>query len=309
VVNQIAISGPTQIYLRLRIAEISHSVKKQLGINWEAVGTVGSFVLGLGIGRDIVALGSTILRSGGADIGIAGGTSGNLSITGAIDALAGQDLITVLAETNLTAMSGDTAKFLAGGEFPIPYTSSDGGIAIEYKQFGVSLSFTPTLVGDGTINLAARPEVSQLSTVGCVNINGLQVPSLSTRRAETTVELASGQTFAIGGLLQNNVNQDLRKFPGLGDTPILGALFRSSEFQRNESELVIIVTPYLVRPVSPRKMALPTDGFVPANDYERIVKGQTQHSETKPETATPNVAVRPHAIAFNPAGNNSNNER
>jgi pilus assembly protein CpaC len=186
-----------------------------------------------------------------------------------VDALEDERLLTVLAEPNLTAMSGETASFLAGGEFPIPVPQDGGTISIEYKKFGVSLAFKPTVLSDGRINLSVTPEVSELSAAGSITISNFVIPALSTRRAETTVELGSGQSFAIAGLLQSSQDQTTSKFPALGDLPVLGPLFRSDVYQRGETELVIIVTPYVVRPVS-QKMALPTDGLVPPNDYERI---------------------------------------
>jgi pilus assembly protein CpaC len=142
------------------------------------------------------------------------------------------------------------ASFLAGGEYPIPVPQAQDVTTIEYKKFGVSLAFVATIIDGGRINLNVKPEVSQLTTSGAIQLNGLTVPALTTRRAETTVDLASGQSFAIAGLLQNNGKNDIRKFPGLGDLPVLGALFRSTRYERNETELVIIVTPYLVRPVA-----------------------------------------------------------
>src|SRR3546814_792039 len=151
--------------------------------------------------------------------------------------------LTILAEPNLTAVTGETASFLAGGEFPIPVSQDEDTITVIFKQFGVSLAFTPTLVGRSRISMRVRPEVSQLSTAVQVVAGGLSIPSLTTRRAETTVELASGQSFAIAGLIQDNSRQEHTKIPGLGDLPILGALFQSDRFQRNETELVIIVTP------------------------------------------------------------------
>jgi pilus assembly protein CpaC len=184
-----------------------------------------------------------------------------------------------LAEPNLTAQSGEAASFLAGGEFPIPVAGSlTGQITIEFKQFGVSLAFVPTVLASDRLNLRVRPEVSELSEQGAVTIPlgiggaTITIPALSVRRAETTVELGSGQSFAIAGLLQRSTQQNAQGIAGLGEVPVLGALFRSDRFQRNETELVIIVTPYLVRPVSdPTRLAAPTDGFRPATDLERVL--------------------------------------
>jgi pilus assembly protein CpaC len=164
-------------------------------------------------------------------------------------------------------------------------------ITIEFKKFGVGLAFTPTLLSDGRINLKVRPEVSQLTSTGEVRINNFSIPALTTRRAETTVELGSGQSFAIAGLIQNNLTHDVRKFPGLGDLPILGPLFRSDGFRRNETELVILVTPYIVKPIGDMRMAAaPTDGLVAPTDRERILEGtlyKPQAQRTPPGPALP----------------------
>ena len=168
--------------------------------------------------------------------------------------------MTTLAEPTLTALSGETASFLAGGEFPVPISSSLGSVTVEYKQYGVGLAFTPIVLADGRISMRVRPEVSELSNEGSVKLGDFIIPALVTRRAETTVELGSGQSFMIAGLLRNTNANDINKAPFLGDLPILGALFRSTKYRRAETELVIIVTPYLVRPVS-NQLALPTDGY------------------------------------------------
>jgi pilus assembly protein CpaC len=200
-----------------------------------------------------------------------------------VDALAADQLITVLAEPNLTAQSGETASFLAGGEFPIPIAGNTNNgttsITIEFKQFGVSLAVVPTVLSPTRLNLRVRPEVSQLSTNGAVSVpvagGTLTIPALTVRRAETTIELGSGQSFAIAGLLQKTSSDATNALPGIGEMPVIGALFKSNDFQRGESELVIIVTPYLVRPASsPDQLQAPTDGFRPAIDLDRILFGR-----------------------------------
>ena len=203
-----------------------------------------------------------------------------------IDALATDGLVSVLAEPNLVALSGEAASFLAGGEFPIPVAQRDDEISIEFKKFGVSLDFVPTVLSGNRINMKVRPEVSELSETGAIEVNGLRIPALSVRRAETTVELGSGQSFAIAGLLQNTSRTGVDKVPGLGDVPVLGTLFRSSRFQRNETELVIVITPYIVRPVSQANaLAVPNDAVQPANDLERIFLGRIN----TPRTAIPAI--------------------
>jgi hypothetical protein len=170
--------------------------------------------------------------------------------------------VTTLSEPNLTALSGETADFLAGGEYPIPISQGLGTTSIEYKKFGVSLAYTPTVLANGRISIRVRPEVSELSSQGAITLNGFQVPALTVRRAETTVELGSGQSFMIAGLMSNNARRTRsKKMPGAGDLPILGSLFRSTSFRKGETELVIVVTPYLVKPVNANDIKLPTDGY------------------------------------------------
>ncbi len=275
VLNRLAVRGPNQINLRVRIAEVQRNVVKQFGINWEAIFRGGSFLFGLATGRDVIETGTrTILRDTTSDTAIAGYQGGNWDLNAVIDALENNGLVSILAEPNLTTTNGETASFLAGGEFPVPVPQDANTITIEFKKFGVGLAFTPTLLNDGRISMRVRPEVSQLSSTGEVRISNFVIPALTTRRAETTVELGSGQSFAIAGLIQNNQTHDVRKFPGLGDLPILGSLFRSDGFRRNETELVIVITPYIVKPVSdPRMVAAPTDGLVTSSDGERIASG------------------------------------
>ena len=194
-----------------------------------------------------------------------------------LDVAAGFDLaeriglITTLSQPNLTALSGETADFLAGGEFPIPISQGLGTTTIEYRRFGVSLAYTPTVLSNGRISIRVRPEVSELSSQGAVTLNGFQIPALTIRRAETTVELGSGQSFMIAGLMSSNAQNNIEKAPGIGDVPILGNLFRSTAFRRGETELVIIVTPYLVEPVDANDIKLPTDGFRAPNELQRLL--------------------------------------
>ena len=203
--------------------------------------------------------------------------------------------VTSLANPNLTALSGETGTFLAGGEIPIPIAQGLGGVGVEYKTFGVSIAYTPTVLSDGRISLRVRPEVSQLDYSNAVTISGAQVPGLTTRRTETTVELGSGQSFMIAGLLQNNHNNSIEKTPGIGDVPILGALFRSNGFQRNETELVIVITPYLVKPVNANDIVLPTDGYKTPTDVERILLGQLNSSKTGLDRPKPTLEAGPPA--------------
>lgn len=277
IINQVRVTGPNQINLRVRIAEISRELNKRLGINWDIIRSTGNLAVGLVVGNPAGALGALALQAPTSNNLQGSFSSGGYDINALVDALDDEGLISVLAEPNLTAMSGETASFLAGGEFPIPISQDADTITIEFKKFGVSLAFTPTLLNSGRINVHVRPEVSQLSEAGAIQIAGFSVPALTTRRAETTVELGSGQSFAIAGLLQATTNQTVEEFPGLAQLPILGPLFRSTEFQKQESELVIIVTPYIVRPVS-TQLASPTDGFSAPHDAERVLYGASHRS-------------------------------
>jgi pilus assembly protein CpaC len=256
--NQLSIQSTMQVTLRVRIAEMSREVVQNLGINWQTLGSI--------------AVSGTLSP-------LASRASGAVNFNGVIDALAQDNLARILAEPNLTVMSGQPASFLVGGEFPIPVGQQNGQITLEFKKFGITLAFLPTVFSDGRINLHVSPEVSQLSTQGAVQLtagnSSLQIPALTVRRAETTVELGSGQTFAIAGLLQDEITQSVNRLPFLGDVPVLGALFRSDSFRRRETELVILVTPIVVRPVNDvAALHLPTDEYTVPNDLERVLYGR-----------------------------------
>ena len=276
VVTRLRTATPLQVNLKVRIAEINRTLLKSMGVNLLSRDTTGGFLFGIGRGNPGTISGSSAtfnISSTGTTLGAAGHLLG-LDLLSTIDLAASDGVASILAEPNLTALSGETASFLAGGEFPIPVSQGNNAVTIEYKQYGVGLAFTPIVLGDGRISMRVRPEVSQLSDSGAVTLNNFRVPALITRRAETTVELGSGQSFMIAGLLQNTGNNSIDKAPILGDLPILGALFRSTKFQRQETELVVIVTPYLVRPVS-GQLATPIDGFRSPNDIQRDWGGQT----------------------------------
>lgn len=290
VINRIKISTPTQVNLRVKIAEMSRNTLKTLGFNWEAsfLTAGGGSFLGFTQGANVFDLIEDPANPGefikqfftgndGANSFFFDNIGGRHDISAVIDALETEGYLSILAEPNLTALSGETASFLAGGEFPVPVPQSgisQGAVTIQFKQFGVGLSFTPTVLSENKIHLRVSPEVSQLSTQGAVTINEITIPALTTRRATTTVELASGQSFAIAGLLQSNISQQTRKFPWLADIPILGTLFRSDTFKREETELVIIVTPYIVRPVNSERLMAPTDINHMPMDTGRYLKGK-----------------------------------
>ena len=287
-INRLTVDRPLQVQLRVRITEVDRNVTQQLGINWQAMGNaVGNFYGGIFSGRPIYNLSQPLTGANGAvtypvnlptnnAYSILGAfRTNNVDIRALVDALNQEGLLTVLAEPNLVALSGQTASFLAGGEFPIPVSQTNGAITVEFKQFGVKLDFTPTVLSDRRISLKVRPEVSQIDTTASVTTGGVTVPGLSVRRADTTVELASGQSFAIGGLLQSNTSDVVSQVPGLGSIPILGKLFSSTNYQNNKTELVIMVTPYLVEPTDPSKLRTPLDSLIsPSSDVEYSFRRQ-----------------------------------
>ncbi len=290
VLSRLRTATPLQVNLQVRVAEVSRGFAKNVGVNLQSRDSTGGFKFGIAQGR---GAGTQFLPGGSLSTGftnpaasgisqIAGGTTLGLAgkllgfdLIGALDLGETTGQVTTLANPNLTALSGETATFLAGGEIPIPLAQGLGAVSVEYKQYGVSLAYTPTVLSDGRISLRVRPEVSQLDYSNAVSLNGTRVPGITSRRVETTLELGSGQSMMIGGLLQNSHNNSIQKTPFLGDLPILGALFRSNSFQRNETELVIIITPYLVKPVnSPSQIALPHDGYRAPDDASRILLGE-----------------------------------
>ena len=295
VVSRLKMATPLQVNLQVKFAEVSRSLVRTLGANLTSIDTSSGIQIGIGQGRDFfgtfapgTGLGTQanelVVNTPDGDVPgtnvspIAPGTTiaaqGSLlglDLLGAFDLAERQGLVTTLSQPNLTALSGETADFLAGGEFPIPTSQGLGATSIEYRSYGVSLAYTPTVLSNGRISLRVRPEVSELSTQGAVTLNGFQVPSLTIRRAETTIELGSGQSFMIAGLMSNNAQNQIDKAPGIGDLPILGNLFRSTDFRRGETELVIVVTPYLVKPVDAKDIKLPTDGFASPGAIEQLL--------------------------------------
>lgn len=290
VINLLEVGGVHQVMLEVRISEMSKSLGRKLGINFSAIGRVGqegtigflSTLISPAAAIPFLGLASNPVAAGSIPFaGLAGQyIRQDVTWTGLVDIMKERGLVKVLAEPTLITMSGKQAKFLAGGEFPVPVPQSSGGglggastLTIEYKTFGVGLNFTPVVLGNGKINMEVAPEVSDLDYTTAVNLEGYFVPGLTVRRVSTTVELADGQSFAVAGLLKDNVREVISKVPFLGDIPVLGLLFRSSEFQKNETELVIIVTPHLVKPVDMAKQTLPTDQFVEPNDLEFYLLG------------------------------------
>ena len=316
--------------LRVRFAEVSRSLAKEINGNVITRDTTGGFQFGLQRGRNFGSItnfntgslpqldasnlfglpaGSISLpfdpatgrfiTQGGTAFNFNQGTGLNtiqaagrlfgLDIATALDVSERVGLASTLAQPNLTTISGETATFLAGGRFPIPVSTGLGEISVSYQDFGVSLTYTPTVLSNGRISLRVSPKVSELSSQGAVRLNGFEIPAISTREAETVVELGSGESFMIAGLMQNSYTSSIDKTPGLADVPILGNLFKSDGYRKNETELMIVVTPYLVKPVSDHEIVLPTDGFKQANDFERVI--MNRHSSTgDPDRPKANVA-------------------
>jgi pilus assembly protein CpaC len=322
VISRLRIATPMQVNLQVRIAEVSRSLVKSLSVKLATLDGTGGFKFGVGQGTSIgnnfnpgrvlgVGTGETgqvgydpvsgelanltgsdvTATSTGTTLGLAGKLLG-MNLLGALDAGETIGLVSTLAQPNLTALSGETADFLAGGEYPIPISQGLGTTSVEYRKYGVSLSYTPTVLANGRISMRVRPEVSELSSEGAVSLGGYSIPALTIRRTETTIELGSGQSFMIAGLLSNNTANAIQKMPGAGDLPILGSLFRSTSYKRGETELVIVVTPYLVNPVnSASQIALPTDGFNSPNELQRLLGNMASDGESgakRPEaTAAP----------------------
>jgi pilus assembly protein CpaC len=307
-INTVQVMSPQQIMLEVRFVEVNRQASRELGVQWNmfgnsALANVGSglpagqlpitqpngafqqpAIAGAGLGgpnikssalpiSPVVAAG---LLSGTAPFGfLIGQLSNRLQIE--VNALEERGLARSLAEPNLVSLSGDTANFLAGGEFPVPVPGSLGTVTIDYKKYGVGLAFTPTVLNGGLINLKIEPEVSQLDTSHPVQVAGISVPPLIVRRASTTVELRDGQSFMLGGLLQNQSTTAQDQLPWIGDVPVLGALFRSSQYLKNETDLVIIVTPHLVRPMRPNDpIHTPLDNTLPADDVDLFLMGKPE---------------------------------
>ena len=278
VTNLMTVGGTQQVLLAVRFAEVQRSTAKQLGLNNLLV-TGGDDVrfslnTGSGVPTDAFGIASLVLNFG------------NFDLSAILDALETKGLVRTLAEPNLIALSGDTASFLAGGEFPIPVAqdSSIGAstITIEFKQFGVSLAFTPTVLDSDQINLIVNSEVSQIDPTISVTTSSINVPGLTVRRAKTTVELRDGQTFAIAGLLQDEFRDNIRQLPWLGTVPVLGSLFRSTDYLRRQTELVVMITPRLVRPTNAEALASPLDGAVLPTKSDLFLFGKTTSGATIP---------------------------
>ena len=268
--------------LEVRVAEMSRSLMRRLGVNfnWISNGTFGISLLNSLSKLPAAGWPGNPLSITDNVTWISQFTNGATTWTAFVDALKENGLTKILAEPTLITLSGRSASFLAGGEFPIPIPQSRREVArpsrSSYKTFGVALNFTPTVLGNGKINMMVNPEVSDLDFSRGVSLQGYIIPSINTRRVSTVIELADGQSFAVAGLLKDELREVVSKYPVLGDIPILGVLFRSSNYQKNETELIVIVTPHLVKPIDMAKQTLPTDQFVDPDDFEFYLLGSLE---------------------------------
>jgi pilus assembly protein CpaC len=327
VINTMEVLAPQQVMLEVRFVEANRTAGRDLGVQWNVFGSRNLANIGNRTPTGLLPVTNTGgglfsqpgVTSGGPNVspsavtispvtvaGVLSGTApfgvmvskmlaGGLEIDAIVNALEQKGVARSLAEPNLVALSGDTASFLAGGEYPVPVPGALGQVTIDYKRYGVGLAFTPTVLGGGLINLKIEPEVSQLDISHPVTVAGISVPPLIVRRAATTVELRDGQTFVIGGLLQSNGQNAIEQLPWLGDVPVLGALFRSTSYQKNETDLAIIVTPRLVRPARPGDVIkTPLDSTLPPNDVDLFLMGKTEIPRSTARLAE-GVAVREFA--------------
>jgi pilus assembly protein CpaC len=306
VINQIRVKGPQQVMLEVRFLEVSRTAGRDIGVRLGARGSDATALSGRGqVGTLGFLAGASALASGGtsAPFGtiIANLVRGGTNIDVLIQALEDQGIARRLAEPNLVTMSGEKASFLAGGEIPIPVAQQQGQISVEFKKFGVGLTFTPTVLAGSMINLRIEPEVSQVDqTTGGINVGGITVPRLIVSRASTVIELKSGQSFAIAGLLQNTTTTTTEQLPWIADVPVLGTLFRSKSFQQKETELAIIVTPHLVQPFRPgQKIRTPLDNTRPGNDFEQFVMGRSEVAKDGSRRQPP---IDPRAAAARASG-------
>lgn len=293
-VNMVTTAGSDQVMLQVRIVEMTRDSVKKFGINMQNAFQVGNLDLQVLQGPDIsfdndfklgpdnkweVGRTGIIDRLGSQSTQIGASYRGG-KVNNLIDALETEGMATTLAEPSLTTTSGKPASFLAGGEFPIAVKGSDGQVSVEYKPFGVSLKFTPVVLSKDRMSIDVNPEVSSISFDNPIEVAGIRNPILLTRKAQATIELGSGSTFALAGLIKNDNSNSITKFPGLGDVPVLGGLFRSTRFQTNQSELVIMVTPYIVRPVQDAsRLKTPADGYTPPSDFQILLYGNLYQQE------------------------------
>ena len=276
VVNSIAVRGRDQVMLKVNVSEVRRDIVKQMGVDLSASMNYGTAIVNFNNNNPFTALGRPLVSGNG--LSASSVLKGLPTVTATMRAMESAGVVRTLAEPNLTAISGESATFIAGGEFPIPAGYSCDPVThvcttqIQYKKFGISLNFTPVVLSEGRISLRVMTEVSELSTDNAITLNqggnSLTVPSIKTRRAETTLEIPSGGSMAMAGLIQEQTKQAVNGLPGLDQLPVLGALFRSQDFVNNQTELMVLVTPYVVRAVAQKELSRPDDGFAPASDSQ-----------------------------------------
>jgi pilus assembly protein CpaC len=282
VVNSIAVRGRDQVMLKVTVAEVRRDIIKQIGVDLSASMNYGTAVVNFNNTNPFTALGGPLVAGNGASASAI--TKGLPTVTATMRAMESAGVVRTLAEPNLTAISGESATFIVGGEFPFPtgvtcQTLASGAVgqcspSIAFKKFGISLNFTPVVLTEGRISLRVMTEVSEVSNDNAINISGISVPSIRTRRAETTLEIPSGGSMAMAGLIQEQTKQAVNGMPGVDQLPILGQLFRSQDFVNSQTELMVLVTPFVVRAVAQKELARPDDGFAPASDAQSTLLAQ-----------------------------------
>ncbi|HNP28614.1 MAG TPA: type II and III secretion system protein family protein [Nitrospirales bacterium] len=305
IINLVQVGGVQQVMMEVKVAEMQRGLMKRLGVNFKRA-QKNHRDFSIGLINDLSTIDAFVpfthqqsaqtttltfpdVRTLASNL-VLGFGIGNDLWTLFLDMLKQHDLSKTLAEPTLIAESGQAAEFLVGGEFPIPIPQQLGQVTIKFKEFGVGLKFTPTVLSEGRISVIVNPEVSELDFANGISVQGFQIPALTTRRVKTVVELGDGQSFAIAGLLQENIKESISKYPFLGDIPVLGALFRSTSFQKNETELIVIVTPHLVKPLDMVKQTLPTDHYLEPNDFELMLMGYVEGAFPEPNVARPGEA-------------------
>jgi pilus assembly protein CpaC len=283
VLNSIVVKGRDQVMLKVTVAEVQRSIIKQLGVDLSASMNYGTAVVNFNNSNPFTANGAPLVSGNSTSVS-ALNKAGLPSVTATLRAMESAGVVRTLAEPNLTAISGESATFIVGGEFPFPtgvtcQTTAAGAVgqcspSIAFKKFGISLNFTPVVLTEGRISLRVMTEVSEVSTDNSITISGITVPSITTRRAETTLEIPSGGSMAMAGLIQEETKQAVNGMPGIDQVPVLGQLFRSQDFMKSQTELMVLVTPYVVRAVAQKELSRPDDGFAPASDIQSSLLGQ-----------------------------------
>lgn len=292
VVNSIAVRGRDQVMLKVTVAEVARNIIKQLGVDLSASMSYGTAVVNFNNSNPFTALGRTLVGNNGTQANF-GSTNGVPTVSATLRAMENAGVIRTLAEPSLTAISGESANFLAGGEFPVPGGNTCDPVTrictttITFKKFGISLGFTPVVLSEGRISLRIATEVSELSTENAVTLSGLSIPAIKTNRADTTLEIPSGGSIVMAGLIKQQTKQAINGLPGLAQLPVLGTLFRSRDYVSNNTELMVLVTPYIVRAVAQKDLSRPDDGFADASDPQADLLGNINRIYGAPGRAEP----------------------